>query len=740
MYGYFTFEVQPENSPNRWLVIFCATSEPQPEAVSSVVRKYGETSVSPDQIILLGLESERLKLADIASSPQLLDLLPTHTRNVDPPAITAATIPRRGLSETSMIAGIPWSRVRFAGLTAIFKSRNALLVAPPTHHFAKPSSRHCDRFIRTANALVDGAEITFIATCCLGFVQDTVRHFYCDTGGISVVAFAIDSLRRRFDHKASAATVNTFESYVGLKRFVFRESESSIVLVSASTSGGLEQEICRREQRFRPDQIVTLFSLGPAQHGSHVLLNLEEDAALRESLGDFISYEHAECPLCDRGSIAVPMMGDQFIPARSETKPVLIVRNDAPSWLSRFLEITIGREWLRAYYRSSNTVHAANNVFVDLQRAFVGTERTSPFGMRVKRLILQSVPSATRRILHLNDPASESLAQWVAEEVATNYPEGPAPEVFSARCADELPSLDGGASVVIAAAVASGQSLLAVSQTLRSLQTNGAISYLTALTRMPTAADQEKLERDLRMGELPTDYAFGVAERIQLPLVGRNAGCSWSEELALLQEWADDSDGRPRELLEERIDVLRQSQSASQRGLSNRLFWPRVDNQELVLRRGFVFLPRGIPEGKVSQGDVFFAIVSVLHHLRCGNGPKSALRQTEYERRVLSPLCFDRFNDGVVQAAILRAAIPPELDYSSSPEESQRMTTVLQAILGAAATDKGEAAREFLLAMSLGRLILTRANTQSLYESFGAADGDPISAMIWKHIQGKYLN
>jgi hypothetical protein len=636
MYGYFTFEVQTSQTPNRALVIFCATADPNTDAVISVIRKYGQTKLSPDRIILLGLASEQQALAVIAADEQVKDQLPLHTRNATPPTVQAATIPRNGLPTDANIAGIAWSEIRFAGLATIFKTRNALLVAPPTHHFEKPSTRHCDRFIRAANALVDGAEITFIAACCLCHVPDSVRHFYCDTGGISVVAFAIDSLRRRFDHAMKAATVNTFESYGGLQKFVFQEGDAAVVLVSASTSGGLEAAIRSREPRFRPEQIITIFSLGDREAGSQVLLDLEEDPALRASLGEFTSFEHAQCPLCRQGSIAVPMMGDQFIPARSETKSVLLVRGDAPLWLPRCVEAMAGREWLRAFYRSPNTQHAANDVFVDLERAFAVAD--SSFAQRVERLVLQSVPSAMRRIVHLDDRASQMWAEQIAEQHRASHVGSAAVELFAASDAAEQQPLNEGASVVVAAAVASGQSLLAVSQQLRNQQKSGAITYLIALTRMATGGEVDKLERDLRMGELATDYAFAVGERINLPLVGRHAECSWNDELTVLQEWANPAEGELRNLLEARIHVLRNAQNPTQRGLANQLFWSNMGGQELVLQNGFVFFPKSVDPARASQGDVYFTIASVLHHLRCGNGPKSGLRQTEYERRVLSPL------------------------------------------------------------------------------------------------------
>jgi hypothetical protein len=241
------------------------------------------------------------------------------------------------------------------------------------------------------------------------------------------------------------------------------------------------------------------------------------------------------------------------------------------------------------------------------------------------------------------------------------------------------------------------------------------------------------------MGEDAADYAFSVVERVNLPLVGRNAGCVWDEELELLQEWSNTSDGTLRVSLEERIFILRTAQAATERGLSNKLFWSSKTGRELALRHGFVFFQKSAILGPPSQGDVFFAITSVLHNLRCGNGANSTLRQTEYERRVLSPLCFDRFNDGVVQAALLRAAIRPELDYSASNDESQRMASVLRSVFGAASTDKGEASREFLLALALGRLKLTKADTRSLHDAFCPVEQDPISALMWQEIHNKHL-
>lgn len=738
MHGYFTFTIHSTSSRERELLIFSATPEPRTNDFIDIIKRHSESHVSPDHVRLLGFESEAPSLTEITADSRISDLLSHHGRYVGPPKLELTLIPRTGIPDKGAVGEKKWREITHAGLKAIFASRQALLVAPATHHFAKPSKRHCDRFIRTANALVDGAEIAFIAACCLPHVPERVRHFYCDTGGISVLALAIDSLRRRFNHDLPAATVNTFESYAGLEKFEFRDTEESIVLVSASTSGGLEKQICHRERSLRTDQIITLFSIGERAHTSPVVLNLESDTSFRESLGRFVSYEEAKCPLCRDGSIAVPMLGEQFIPVRSETQPIIINRQDAPTWLQRFLRMVVGTGVLKAFYRSPNTQNAVSDVFVDLESLLKRWDLSHALTRRIYRGMCQTIPVATKRLIHLDDAASALLSRRIAEEFKSLT--GTEIDVLSAKKARQAETLDSGATAVVAAAVASGQSMLAVSQALRMLQTNGAISYFVALSRMASPQDVDKLERDLRMGEQITDYALCVADRINLPVAGRSSRTSWDEELAFLQEIADrSSDQSAVAIIEQRIQTLRIARGSDSLGMDQKLFWPSSTSGELKLRHGFVFFPNELDATRASQGDVYFTVVALLHHLRHGNGQKSALRQTEYARRVLSPLCFDRFNDGVIQAALVRAAIRPELDYSSSPELSKQMAGVLKTAMTAFDTQQGEASREFLLALALRRLVLATTDLQQLHDDVAGQETDVISGILWDHIKTSVL-
>ena len=740
MYGYFTFEVDRPGTPHPILAVFCATAAPATDEIVTAISNHKKASQSFSTILLIALESERDAISDLSGEQAIIDCLPRHSQSSKSKSVETILIPRNGLDESTEVFETAWKKIRHAALLTIFDRRRTLLVSPPTHHFAKPSKRHSDKFIRAANALVDGAEITFIASCCLALVDDSIRHFYCDTGGIAVVAFAIDSLRRRFNAGMVSASVNTFESYGGLKSFDFRSCDAAVVLLSASTSGGLERDILHLQPRLRPTQIMTLFSIGDRKTESHVVLDLESDQQHRAAIGEFVSHPEEDCPLCKRGSIHVPMMGDQFIPSQSVTETVLIKQTHPPGWLFRFLSATACNGVLRAYYQNPDSPHSASLVFVDMQQLFEDTGKAISLQKRIDRMMSQATPLAATRILYLGDPSSAKLAAQVQSRLRELRHDTSNLEVRPLREGLDGMSGSNGATIVVAGAIASGQSLLSASQLLRNVETSGAITYLVGLSRMSTASEYEKLERDLRMGEVASDYGFCVAERINLPLNGRFSVTSWDEELSLLRTLSDSTHGNLRNSFEQRIRCLQDAASNDHRGMSDGLFWPAPNGAALLLRPGFVFFPSEIDPEHASQGDVFFAVVAVLHHLRVGNGAKSPLRQTEYKRVLISPLCFDRFNDGVLQAALLRAANRPELDYSSSPKESEAMCNVLRAILGAEESSKGEAAREFLLAIAIDRLVLCGVDIANLYNEFASLCKDPVSSAFWAEIKNRHLH
>lgn len=725
MYGYFYFDIQLAKPNQKVLAIFCATSRPATDEIIAVLQGYCRSQTAPDHVLLIGLQSEQQLLHELSKDKRLLDQVPVSTRNANPPQIRLMIIPRNGLPSKGVEARITWEHVHYSGLKKIFLSRKAVITAPGTHHFEKPSSKHCDRFIRTANALVDGAEVFFIATCCLPFVPNDPKHFYVDTGGISVLAYAINSVCRRFDPNFFAATINTFESYHGLESFDFREVESSLILLSASTSSALESKVLEVQPRVQPKQIVTIFGKG-CKPGSILLFDASHDSDCIEVLGDCKSYESNECPLCKEGSIAIPMMGDQFIPVRSNSERVTLTINSGPKWLARGVELLCGNQVVRAFYRESTTLQASKNIYFDLLPLVDDSSGTSSrLTKRLERQLNQAVPSSTVRIIHTDDDTSMALAERIWRHLSPESPSISEIEILSARNIDDAQPLDSGVTVVATAAIASGSSLLSISRSLRTLQTNGAVTYISVLGRMPTQGAFDKLESDLRMGETANDYAFQVVESITVPQGGQNELTSWDDEIALINKIKPSLAKNQKKQFEDRLEVLLDAQSEKKRGLVNDLFWSApFSNEQLKLTHGFVYLPREIDFHTISQADVFFVVSSVLHHQRHGAGNKSALRQTEYTRRTICPLMFNRFNDGVIQSSLLRAAQRPELNYSLDTQASLDMLNIIREAIAAKQLYKGEALREFSLALALKRLVLTDPDRKAVKKMLLEESGD----------------
>jgi hypothetical protein len=205
-------------------------------------------------------------------------------------------------------------------------------------------------------------------------------------------------------------------------------------------------------------------------------------------------------------------------------------------------------------------------------------------------------------------------------------------------------------------------------------------------------------------------------------------GSPWDEERDFLQ-WALEEPNLvkvtadTRTQVETRLAVLNSAEGDAMRGLVDNLFLPRfLDGNfsmeaaipPLRLRQGFVFWSFAYDPSVVTQADVYLSIVAILHALRIGEVQDVALTQHEHVRTVIAPGTFSRFNDGVVQAALLRGATKSELDYSHDELRSAQMREILQFIFSNSQSDAGEAVPEFLLALAQGKLQLTRRDATEL--------------------------
>ena len=739
MFGFFMFPVETR-SPRRMqtLVIFCSPGPATPEGLAECIEVFGRDRPPPQRIIVLASKTFRDTTTIAVNDSKFRNRLGPATTYPDPPEVIPAFFDQHGQTDHQEL---DWAQIKLLGMTALVQRREVVLNASPSHHYVLPSeASHSQQFVRIANAMCHGAEIDFLAFCTLPYIFDDVRHIYCDTGAISPVAYAINAMRRDL----SPATVTSFHSYKGVDEFQFRDYDRSIVLISVSRTGGLISRLREKNPLIAADSIVALISLHESREGEKIVGNLRQHPE-RNPTG----IEHSpvfganDCELCQEGSLRIEIVGDHFLPAMGDVIPVTLRAGDAPSWLKSFLTDVAGTQLIHANYRVDNNTRASKEVFFDLQR-FLDDDRLAElprFERRLGTFIEQDVPAGICRILHLDDPASRLLADRIVKHVLQQTSRIVTPCGLRAVNEDlQAHVKESGATLVVAGAIASGRSLLAASQVLRRIQTNGAINYLVGIARLPTDDAWKGLESDLTYEKQPRDHGLHVVERLVLPVFSPRTETVWDAETKFLKTLDDLADEQSRRQIEERLDQLERSASENQRGLVNDLFWTSSTSTVLALRRGFAFFDFELAERQIAtQADVFFTLLAVLHHLRIRRDSEQSLWQSEHLHRVLSPRCFDRFNDGVIQACLLRAALPVELNYGIHERPNVQMGEVLEFIFSNANNEAGEATREFLLAIAMRRLRLSHSVVSDLHTKFAPNSDDPICRLLWNAIQRDVL-
>ena len=148
-------------------------------------------------------------------------------------------------------------------------------------------------------------------------------------------------------------------------------------------------------------------------------------------------------------------------------------------------------------------------------------------------------------------------------------------------------------------------------------------------------------------------------------------------------------------------------------------FLPTSSDKALGLSDGFLFFGDAF-DGRLHQvpeSTTYLTVASALQAARDLNVPANQLKPTGYESVVLSPENFLRYNDNLLQACVLRAALPSELDYSSSPHLSRLMKEFLLKVFSRHAHPYGAAALEFAAAVACGRLKLIADDRKELQKA-----------------------
>lgn len=331
--------------------------------------------------------------------------------------------------------------------------------------------------------------------------------------------------------------------------------------------------------------------------------------------------------------------------------------------------------------------------------------------------MMQRVPLSVQTIVYQDDCASKELADRCANLIK---------EIRKVECvlhvinANELggapPLQKEGALLIVAAVIGRGTRLLSISRDLRDIH-SGARHYMVGFQLAESIDDYSQLRKNLEFSTNKSAISISIMECLA---IGRTVGQSYKIEQDLLNKWRK-LPRYPR--LEKRISELK-----GRSGVTQGAFLPATlqGNEDLMLRSDFAYWKSGYDSALDHSVAVLLTAALMLQCARESNKFKDdnhRLASDTFQQVVLDPENFARYNDGVIQAALLRAAHPSELDYSSDEKVGRRMTEILSGIFRSNSRQQGETALEFAFSLKSGRLKLADSDLNRLKQELDKLHG-----------------
>lgn len=605
-----------------------------------------------------------------------------------------------------------------AGLRRLFIDSGGVFDAQAGYHFVKPSNKHTEHFVRTGNLVTRYQHVIYIAAGLLPFYHRfQPDRVWVDTSSIAPIAYGLIDLHRRLDKVPSApvrsVVVDSFGGYERIRDFASRGGDSAVVLISASTSGGIFSTVAN-ELGVELDRQTLLFYISDEKLPASILCDLTLRGQRDESgyVRSFQSWDARECPACANGQPALALTGDSFLPPAGAVNKRMLVKKDAPAGLSEFFEVFLPSRALRVEASDESKDASIRPIIVRLAETLddAGSHIRSRFLAELKSFL----PISVRWLIHLPDEDSRAVGRLALEAVSAS---GLNRDITLVSALDlnskEYEKLGGGAAVVLAGAVTSGRSLLNVSRMLRLAHDGHDIRYFVGVGRTQTEDEWKSLKSSLQFGPSgPGHYQFKSLWQLNLEDLQIEVS-PWKRELSLWNEvkFRSPLSSRAAHMIETRIGQLTGMDDGGSSSLHLFLDGQREQDakrEELILKPNFAFwdfdyysVLRSLPTYH-AQASVYVTMSCIMHNARYSSDGRFGLFADGPARYILAPGNFERYNDPVIRACMLRAARFSELDYSAEKTLSSVVQEIIIEELEATKNGEESALEEFLLSLVYG--------------------------------------
>jgi hypothetical protein len=467
--------------------------------------------------------------------------------------------------------------------------------------------------------------------------------------------------------------------------------ERSLVFISASTSGQMAKKIIG-EWQISPDRVLTFLSFEDAPQNSHLLKKISLPQNSNTSRENDLS--------------TIPIVGEYFVPKNRKPREVLLSVKHTPKGFSADLE-KIYKGDVFDLHRNSRIIH------IDSEKLIISGEFTD----WLNSVLTSYAPAHISHIVYVDDESSKKISLKCLDFYKEYLNESKIPTIISDSelGVNQSNSNEVRNVLIVSSTVSRGNSLLSISRDLRNFAGNDNVRiFIVGLLLSNSIETYSSLKSNLIHSSGKVNHSFHGFINFTVNL-DKDLN-TWEKELKLLSSPKFDK----YEKVKKRKGVI----SNTSNGLSENCFWPDLNGNNLVLREGFAFWK--FKYENAPSANVYLTIASVLQRARENNDleQKDRLYSDEYQSAILSPECFSRFNDGIIQSSILRAARPSELDYSISPDASLQMRMILIKIIRSAKSKFGEALPEFIISLAIGHLRLLREDLEEIHKEIKTIDLD----------------
>jgi len=587
--------------------------------------------------------------------------------------------------------------------SGIVDRTKTIMRAPHGYVFKKPSGNTENIFIRAGNMLREPHCLPVFNYLLLRKLPANCRTLYIDSFTILSFALGLQSLVRHFQREPHSRTrpeiiIEHFHSYEMEPGLSIPNDPNYFILISASTSGGLANKLVAEKQANR-NNIAHLLAVG----------DREGDEKLRLSSILFRESSPAKPPDGSRSSL-IHISTEEFLVNHGKPNLVQVTKHHINSKAAEELRKRFYLQKLRFNFVEERG--RPHSFFSVSQKITDRQLDDAPIRPWLDGQLLHELPSSIDELIPTDDPASERLA--LRPQHNLKKPRGKSVRLTALSEIEKLGFQIGRSAAIVSYFDPGLESFLRASGVLRNLEKPSPYRhYVLGYAFPPTYAEYERLKKDLLMSS--SRPRWGWSEFLALP-VGEDL---LHQSLALRRiDFTDASIAERRPVLGQNLADALLKRNNRTRVSGKDLFLPNSAGEPLKLGEGSVFF-----SGKYSSNLSQIAVhAMVSSSMQAAREPLLArvheslpkFDDNPFVRSVLNPLMFARFSDGILQASLLRAAMPSELDYAADKNLSRQFASIFSDVLFNHEFIAGGAALEFIFALTKNKISLVREDHQRL--------------------------